>query len=48
VRNCPRIPNLFANIYTRHCNYFCTGDLFADNNTGKCVAAANCSAGQYA
>ena len=24
------------------------GDLFADNYTGRCVAAANCSNGQYA
>lgn len=48
VRDCPVIPNLFANLYTRTCDHFCTGDRYADNNTHRCERAVACTEGQVA
>ena len=48
VRVCPMVPNLYANPDSRTCDFACTGDRFADNNTRKCELAAKCTDGQVA
>ena len=39
---------MFTNPYTKMCDYFCTGDRFADNETGRCVPADKCTNNQKA
>ena len=43
VTSCPQLPNLFTNPDTKTCEHACTGGLFGDDFTGRCVPALSCT-----